>query len=160
MESKESFKLYEYEIEKYSIRFWSVFKKYLLIYSIILIILVLFNLEKRSLITESCIIIVLLFSLIRFYDVRKWVKIKIEKIELKTETYEIEIVEKNVRNKIKIHAKDLTKKLKWIDNKPKILQLTVFDKGKEIIKIYSGGKSEIEYELEKISFELNKKASH
>lgn len=47
------------------------------------------DLEKKSLIIESCIIIVTVFSLIKFYDVKKWGKNKVEKIVLKIEIHAI-----------------------------------------------------------------------
>lgn len=159
MERKQDFIIYESNVEEYSIRFWKIFKNYLFLYLLILLILFYYDIKNRSLITESVIFLVAIFMAVRFFDVRKWVRTKIEKIELKSEIYEFQIIEKNTKTKINIPEKNLTNKLKWIGNRPKILALKIINIESESFTVYSCGKSEIVYELENITYKLNKKAT-
>ena len=151
--------IFETEVDRFTNRFWKIFKTYLFFYLTIISILIYFNYENDSIITKICIILMFVFMISRYKSVIKWTKTKIERIINNEEDFEFQIIEKNVKKKIFIPKKDLLTILKWIGHRPKVLELTIFNNGKEEIKLYSASKTEIEQELEKISYRL-KKASH
>ena len=151
--------IFETEVNRFSNRFWKIFKSYLFFYLTTISILIYFNYQNDSFITKICIILMFIFVIFRCKSVIKWTKTKIERIIKNEENFEFHVLEKNVKKKIFIPKNDLLTILKWVEHRPKVLELTILNNGKEEIKLYSASKIAIEQELEKISYKL-KKASH
>ena len=142
---------------KFIKRFWNLFRYYFFISVVSILFVILTVKDYNFIVTIAYLIIIIFLFLSPFFSSYKWAKNKVIKVTKNDSQFTFETLNKDKEHFFCIDSDKITTKLKWQGGRPRILKLSIYDEKNKVIDLYSAGKSNLEYELELIAYEINQK---
>ena len=134
--------IFKSSVEKFSRRIWKLFFPYgFLFFPFLLIPLFTENDFNQILISQILVVVGTLFVFLTSY---KWALHRISTIKIKSDSFEINIMRKDILITHNISRNKIKTLLNWKGNRPKMLVLSIFDGENKVVDLYSGGQKEDE----------------
>ena len=145
--------IFESKIDPFAKRMWQIYSANFL-FTLLLLVSAFFFKQFNGIVLVWCMIIIWTL-VVEIHSSYKWSLNKVRLITLNDNIFTVVITRKNTDRAHLISKENISTKLKWESNKPKVLTLTIFDGATRIVKVYSG-RQKNEYDLEDIAYQIKK----